>query len=58
LFRSSRLLFFFLPGEVEGEPDGIMWSTTGPWVWRFDNDGTTTLVSHTGMFEDVCTLLA
>lgn len=58
LVATGAWLFFFLPGEVEGEPDGLMWLTTGRWVWRIDNDGTTTLVSHRGTSEDVCTLLA
>ena len=58
LAASGRWLFFFSPGEVEGYPDGLMWLTTGRFVWRFDDDGTTTLVSHIGLAEDVCTLLA
>ena len=50
-------LFFFLPGEIVGQSEGLIWLTTGRWVWRFEDDGAT-LVSHTGRFEDVCTLLA
>jgi len=35
-----------------------MWLTTGRFVWRFNDDGTTLLLSQTGTSEDVCTLLA
>jgi len=58
LAASGRWLFFFSPGEVEGYPGGLMWLTTGRFVWRFNDDGTTTLVSRTGTSEDVCTLLS
>jgi hypothetical protein len=34
-----------------------MWLTTGRWVWRIEDQGIS-LVSHTGRFQDVCTLLA
>jgi hypothetical protein len=57
LVATGPWLFFFLPGEVEGFPDGLMWLTTGRWVWRFEDSGTITLVSH-GTFQDVCELLA
>lgn len=57
LVATGLWLFFFLPGEVVGDPDGLMWLTSGRWVWRFDAAGAT-LVSHTGRFEDVCALLA
>jgi hypothetical protein len=57
LAATGPWLFFFFPGEVVGHPDGLMWLTTGRWIWRFDAAGIT-LVSHTGRFEDVCTLLA
>ena len=57
LVATGPWLFFFFPGEVVGHPDGLMWLTTGRWIWRFDDAGVT-LVSHTGTFQDVCTLLA
>jgi hypothetical protein len=50
-------LFFFFPGEVAEHPDGLMWLTSGRWIWRFDASGIT-LVSRTGRFVDVCALLA
>jgi hypothetical protein len=58
LVATGPWLFFFFPGEVVGHPDGLMWLTTGRWIWHFDASGIATLVSHTGRFEDVCTLLA
>jgi hypothetical protein len=57
LVATGPWLFFFFPGEVVGHPDGLLWLTTGRWIWRFDASGIT-LVSHTGRVEDVCTLLA
>ena len=57
LVATGHWLFFFYPGEVVGYPDGLMWLTSGRWTWRFDDAGVT-LVSHTGSFQDVCTLLA
>jgi hypothetical protein len=54
----GQSLFWFFPGEVEGFPDGLMWLTTGHWVWRFEDSGTITLISQTGTFQDVCELLA
>ena len=57
LVATGQWLFFFLPDEVAGHPDGLVWLTSGQWVWRFDDAGVT-LVSHTGSFQDVCTLLA
>ena len=50
-------MFFFFPGEIVGDPDGLIWLTTGRWVWRIEDEGIT-LVSHTGRFQDVCALLA
>jgi hypothetical protein len=58
LVATGNWLFFFAPDEVVGYPDGLMWLTSGRWVWRFNDDGTTLLVSHTGMSVDVCSLLA
>jgi hypothetical protein len=58
LVATGPWLFFFLPGEFAGQPDGLLWLTTGRWVWRFEDSGEVTLVSHTGTFEDVCALLA
>jgi hypothetical protein len=49
---------FFFPGEVTGFPDGLIWLTYGRFVWRFENGGAISLISHTGTFQDVCTLLA
>ena len=57
LVAQDLWLFFFFPDEVVGHPDGLIWLTTGRWTWRFDDAGVT-LVSHTGGFQDVCTLLA
>jgi hypothetical protein len=58
LFASGPWLFFFFPEDgVVGHPDGLLWLTTGQFVWRFDDAGTT-LVSHTGPIQDVCELLA
>jgi hypothetical protein len=57
LVATGPWLFFFLPGEVTGFPDGILWFTNGRFVWRFEDSGVT-LVSHTGTFQDVCSLLA
>jgi hypothetical protein len=51
-------VFFFQPGEVSNLPDGLIWFTTGRWVWRFE-DATEmwTLVSARGGHSDVCALL-
>ena len=57
LVATGQWLFFFFPGEVVGHPDGLVWLTSGRWIWRFEDSGIT-LVSHTGSFQDVCTLLA
>jgi hypothetical protein len=57
LVAEGPWLFFFSPGEVVGHPDGLMWLTTGRWIWRFDDAGIT-LVSHTRRVQDVCALLA
>ena len=52
-------LFFFGPGEVTNVPDGLMWFTTGKFVWRFEFDsGQWTLVRASGDRTDVCGLLA
>jgi hypothetical protein len=51
-------LFFFQPGEVTGFPDGLIWLTSGQFVWRFEDSGAISLISHMGTFQDVCTLLA
>jgi hypothetical protein len=58
LVATGLWLFFFEPGEVAGEPDGLMWLTSGRFVWRFDDSGAVTLLSHTGTIQDVCALLA
>ncbi len=57
LTATGNWLFFFFPGDLAGQSDGLVWLTTGRWVWRFEDVGAT-LVSHTGAVEDVCTLLA
>jgi hypothetical protein len=57
LVAQGPWLFFFLPGEVVGHPDGLIWLTTGRFVWRFDDAGVT-LVSQRGTIRDVCDLLA
>jgi hypothetical protein len=58
LAAQGSWLFFFLPEDnVAGHPDGLIWLTTGRFVWRFDEAGTT-LVSSRGIVEDVCELLA
>jgi hypothetical protein len=52
-------LFFFGPGEVTNHPDGLMWFTTGRFVWRFsDASGMWTLQSASGSRTDVCALLS
>lgn len=48
-------MFFFLPGELAEQSEGIIWLTTGRFVWRFDDAGAT-LVSH-WTIQDVCELL-
>ena len=58
LVATGVWLFFFFPDEVEGYPNGLIWLTTGRFVWRFNDVGPSTLVSHTGTYEDVCALLA
>ncbi len=57
LVATGNWLFFFLPGEVAGQSEGLIWLTWGRWIWHRVDD-VTTLVSHTGGYEDVCTLLA
>jgi hypothetical protein len=52
-------LFFFGPGEVSNVPGGLMWLTTGRFVWRFDDaSGMWTLEQARGTRVDVCALLA
>src|SRR5262245_18672943 len=58
LSASGAWLFFFFPGEASGFPDGFMWLTNGHFVWRFEDSGAISLVSHTGTVKDVCALLA
>jgi hypothetical protein len=58
LKATGQWLFFFEPGEVTGFPDGLVWLTSGQFVWRFEDSGETSLVSHTGTIQDVCALLA
>ena len=58
LVAQGPWLFAFLPEDgVVGHPNGLIWLTTGRWVWRIDDAGIT-LVSHTGTFMNVCDLLA
>lgn len=56
LVATGRWLFFFLPGELAEQSEGVIWLTTGRFVWRFEDAGAT-LLSHTGTIEDVCALL-
>jgi len=52
-------LFWFLPGEVTNFPDGLMWFTSGRFVWRFEAATEQfVLVSASGRHTDVCDLLA
>ena len=59
LVARGAWLFFFEPGQVTNLPDGIVWFTTGRFVWRFtDATGRWRLVSAAGRHTDVCALLA
>jgi hypothetical protein len=59
LVARGAWLFFFAPGEVSNAPDGLIWLTSGRFVWRFeDATGQWTLVSAGGTRTDVCGLLA
>lgn len=57
LVARGSWLFYFFPGELVGDPDGLMWLTTGRWILRIEATGVT-IVSRTGSVEDVCSLLA
>ena len=57
LVARGSWLFFFFPGELVGDPDGLMWLTTGRWILRIEDAGVT-IVSRTGHVQDVCSLLA
>jgi hypothetical protein len=57
LVATGPWLVFFLPGELAGQSDGILWLTEGRFVWRFEDAGAT-LISQTGTYQDVCALLA
>jgi hypothetical protein len=50
-------LLFFLPGEVTGFPDGLIWFTTGQFVLRFEDTGEITFLKEP-RHQDVCELLA
>jgi len=56
LTGSGPWLLFFLPGEVTGFPDGLIWFTTGQFVLRLEDTGEITFVKEP-MHEDVCELL-
>ena len=61
LTARGNWVFFVEPGGlIDGPPaldDGLVWLTTGRWVWEYTDDGVR-LVSHAGRYEDVCALLA
>jgi hypothetical protein len=56
LVATGAWLFFFTSGDLADHSDGLFWLTTGRWTWRVDDDGWT-LVSYSGSYTDVCTLL-
>lgn len=57
LVATGPWLFPFLPGDLAGQSDGIIWLTEGRFVWRLEDAGAT-LISQTGTYQDVCALLA
>jgi hypothetical protein len=59
LLATGNWLFGFLPGEIAGTDDGLLWFTSGLFVWRFDFASETwTLLSHVGTITEGCPLLA
>lgn len=59
LVATGNWLFGFRPGEIAGTTEGLLWFTSGRFVWRLNfADETWTLLSHTGTIQDICPLLA
>ena len=50
-------LFYFFPGELGSGDPGLIWLTTGLWVWEIRPDGGS-LLTHRGSSRDVCEILA
>ena len=57
LTAEGNWLFYFFPGELGPGDPGLIWLTTGLWVWEIRPDGGS-LVTHRGPSRDVCEILA
>lgn len=56
LKAEGNWLFFFFPDELAPGDPGLIWLTSGLWVWEFGPEGGR-LVTQRGTSQDVCSLL-
>ena len=57
LKAEGNWLFYFFPGELGPGDPGLIWLTTGLWVWELRPDGGS-LLTQRGLSRDVCEILA